>query len=251
MIGCIIQARIGSTRLPRKILKELDVKSTVLDYVIEQTSTSKKIEKIIVATTNLKQDEIIADFCNKKGVSFFRGSDNDVLDRYYQCAKKYSFDTIVRITSDNPLVDPEIIDLAIEKFETGNYDMVTTCHVRSFPYGISVEVFSFQALKECWKNAKMQSEREHVITYMHNKNQNFKIFNLINEENLTYINCTVDNESDYKLVKKVIHEIKDRPILMKHIVTLFKQKPELLKINKDSDPYAGYKKSLKEDKLIN
>lgn len=250
MIGCIIQARMGSTRLPGKILKELDHKNTILDYVIEQTKYSKKIEKIIIATTVLKQDQIIVNFCKKNGISFFIGSNNDVLDRYYQCAKKNSFDTIVRITSDNPLVDPEIIDLAIEKFESGNFDMVTTCHIRSFPYGISVEVFSFKALEECWINAKMQSEREHVITYMHKKNNNFKIFNLINEDNLTYINCTVDNESDYKLVKKVIYEIKERPILMKHLVKLFKEKPGLLEINKDSDPYAGFKKSLNEDREI-
>lgn len=249
MIGCIIQARIGSKRLPKKILKKLDEK-TVLDYVIQQTSKSKKIKKMIIATTNLEEDNIIEDFCAKKYIECFRGSVDDVLDRHYQCAKKYSFDPIVRVTSDNPIVDPEIIDLAIEKFQKGQFDMVTTCNKRSYPYGISVEVFSFKALKKSWEKSRLSSEREHVVLYIQNKKNNFKIFNLVNDINLTYINCTVDNEADFQLVKKVVSVIKERPILMKHLVKLFKEKPELLEINKDSDPYEGHKKSFEKDSDI-
>ena len=249
MIGCIIQARTGSNRLPKKILKKLDDK-TILDYVIQQTEKSKKIEKMILATTNLDEDNIIEDFCTEKNIECFRGSENDVLDRYYQCAKKYSFDPIVRITSDNPIVDPEIIDLAIEKFQKGKFDMVTTCNKRSYPYGISVEVFSFKVLKKSWEKSRLSSEREHVVLYIQNKKNNFRIFDLINPENLTYINCTVDNEADFQLVKKVVSEIKERPILMKHLVKLFKEKPELLEINKNSDPYEGHKKSFEKDFTI-
>jgi len=249
MIGCIIQARTGSKRLPKKILKKLDEK-TVLDYVIQQTNKSKKIEKIIIATTNLEEDNIVEDFCEKRNIECFRGSVDDVLDRHYQCAKKYSFDPIVRVTSDNPIVDPEIIDLAIEKFQKGKFDMVTTCNKRSYPYGISVEVFSFKALKKSWEKSILPSEREHVVLYLQNKKNNFKIFNLVNDENLTYINCTVDNEADFQLVKKVVSGIKERPILMKHLVKLFKEKPELLEINKNSDPYEGHKKSFQKDSDI-
>nr|WP_238527547.1 hypothetical protein [Candidatus Nitrosarchaeum limnium] len=124
---------------------------------------------MVIATTELFEDNVIEEFCKKKEISCFRGSENDVLDRHYQCAKKYSFDPIVRVTSDNPLVDPEIIDLAVEKYEKGGFDMVTTCNKRSFPYGISVEVFSFDALKKSWNNAVLYSEREHVILYIQNK----------------------------------------------------------------------------------
>jgi len=250
MIGCIIQARMGSDRLPRKILKKLDEKNTILDYVINQTKKSEKIEKIIVATTTLKEDDIIEKFCKEKNISCFRGNENDLLDRHYQCAKKYSVDPIVRITSDNPLIDPEVIDLSIKKFEKEEFDMVTTCNLRSYPYGISVEVFSYDALEKSWKNATLPSEREHVVLYMQKEKNDFKIFNLMNPDDLTYINCTVDNNEDYELVKKVIFEIKERPILMKHIVDLFKRKPELLKINKNSDPYEGHKRSFKND-LVN
>ena len=249
MIGCIIQARIGSKRLPEKILKKLDEK-TVLDYVIEQTKNSKKIDRIVIATTNLKEDNVIQEFCQNRKIDCFRGSVDDVLDRHYQCAKKYSFKTIVRITSDNPVVDPEIIDLAIKKYQEGQFDMVTTCNKRSYPYGISVEVFSFESLKESWNNSSLPSEREHVILYIQNKKNNFKIYNLINEKDLTYINCTIDNELDYKLVKKVVFEIKTRPILMKDLIELFDKKPELLEINKNSDPYEGHKNSFKKDLLL-
>ena len=249
MIGCIIQARIGSKRLPKKILKKLDEK-TVLDYVIEQTKNSKKIDRIVIATTNLKEDNVIQEFCQNRKIDCFRGSVDDVLDRHYQCAKKYSFKTIVRITSDNPVVDPEIIDLAIKKYQEGQFDMVTTCNKRSYPYGVSVEVFSFESLKESWNNSSLPSEREHVILYIQNKKNNFKIYNLINEKDLTYINCTIDNELDYKLVKKVVFEIKTRPILMKDLIELFDKKPELLEINKNSDPYEGHKNSFKKDLLL-
>jgi len=239
---------MGSRRLSEKVLKLLDETNTILDYVINQTKNCEKIQQIVVATTNLQEDDIIEKFCKKKGISCFRGDIEDVLDRHYQCAKKYSFDTIVRITSDNPIVDPNVIELAIKEFENGEFDMVTTCHIRSFPYGVSVEVFSFDALEQCWKNSKLKSEREHVISYMHNNKNYFNIYNLINSEDLTYINCTIDNEDDYKLVKILVNEIKERPILMKHLKKLFKNKPELLKINKSSDPYEGYKKSLSQDK---
>ncbi len=250
MIGCIIQARMGSDRLPNKILKKLDEKNTILDYVINQTRKSEKLETVIIATTKLKEDDIIENFCRERNILCFRGSENDLLDRYYQCAKKFSIDPIVRITSDNPVVDPEVIDLAIEKFEKEEFDMVTTCNLRSYPYGISVEVFSFNALEKSWKESTLPSEREHVVLYMQKENNDFKIFNLVNPEDLTYINCTVDNDDDYELVRKVIFEIKERPILMKHLVNLFKRKPELLKINKNSDPYEGHKRSFKNDFII-
>jgi len=250
MIGCIIQARIGSERLPRKILKKIDNENTILDYVVNQTSNSKKIEKIVIATTDLNEDDVIEKFCNDKKIDCFRGSVDDVLDRHYQCAKKYSFDPIVRVTSDNPIVDPEIIDLCIKTYEKGQFDMVTTCNKRSYPYGISVEVFSFEALKKSWNESKLLSEREHVVLYIQNKKNNFKIYNLINPEDLTYINCTVDNDEDYHLIQKVVSEIKERPILMKHIVELFKMKPEFLNINKNSDPYEGHKESFKKDLML-
>ena len=124
MIGCIIQARTGSTRLPWKVMQKIDNNSTVLDYVINQVKSSKRIKKIIVATTNLTEDDVICEYLASQKIEFFRGSSEDVLDRYYQCAKKFTIDNIVRITADNPLIDPDIIDLVIDDYKNKILDIL-------------------------------------------------------------------------------------------------------------------------------
>ena len=176
MIGCIIQARVGSKRLPKKILKNLDKKYNVLEYVINQLKFSKKIEKIIIATTLSKQDKIIVNFAKNYNYEYFRGSENDVLDRFYQCAKKFNLDVIVRITSDCPLIDPKIVDQVIKKFMSTNNDYVTNTFPRTFPKGLDVEIFDFTVLTHMWKNAILPSEREHVTQFLYN-NKHFKIGN--------------------------------------------------------------------------
>ena len=244
-IGCIIQARLGSTRLPNKIIQLLDQKSTVLDYVINQTTNSKLIEKIIIATTNLVEDDVILKTVSKKNLDYFRGDSNDVLDRYYQCAKKFSLSTIVRITSDCPLVDPNIIDDSIKFFKNNSFDYVSNVHPQTFPIGIAVEVFSFESLQKAWKNAKLPSEREHVTPYLYN-NKKFNIYNLEYSTNLTSIRITIDRENDLKLVRNVVSKIKNRPILLSDIVKLHNEDPKMFKLNLDYDINEGYLKSLKD-----
>ena len=134
MIGCIIQARTGSTRLPGKIMQKIDSVDLVINYVINQVKCSKKIEKIIVATTDLIEDNKICENLSLQKIEFFRGSSEDVLDRYYQCAKKFSIDNIVRITSDNPLIDPNIIDLVINEYKNNKCDYASNTLHRTFPY---------------------------------------------------------------------------------------------------------------------
>ena len=125
MIGCIVQARMGSSRLPGKTLMKLTNELSTLDFVINQISSSNLIDKIIIATTDLEEDNIIENTCNKLEIECYRGSSSDVLDRYYKCAKKFHFDHIVRITADCPLIDPEIIDSVIEKYTTEDFDYVS------------------------------------------------------------------------------------------------------------------------------
>ena len=142
-MACIIQARVGSTRLPNKIFKKLDDKFTVLDYVLNQITSSKLINKIIIATTTLDEDNDVENYAKKLKINYFRGSSEDVLDRYYQCAKKFSITTIVRITADCPLIDPQIIDQLIKTFQSNSYDYVSNTQPITFPVGIAVEIFSF------------------------------------------------------------------------------------------------------------
>lgn len=247
MIGGIVQARMGSSRLPGKVLMEIDVnKNPVIYYVMEQLKHCKLLDKIVVATTDLKKDDVIENYVTKKDIECFRGSAEDVLDRYYQCAKRFSFSTIVRITSDNPLIDPEIIDKIVVQFKTNNYDYISNEQLPTFPLGYAVEVFSFTALETAWKNAKLPSEREHVTPYFYKNKEMFKQINIANSTNLSHIRCTLDTLDDFNLIKKIIHKIEHRPILLNDIVKLFEKESELFNINKHVK-HDGYLRSLKKD----
>jgi spore coat polysaccharide biosynthesis protein SpsF (cytidylyltransferase family) len=246
MIGCIIQARTGSTRLPGKIMQKIDSVDVVLNYVINQVKFSKKIEKIIVATTDLTEDNKICENLSLQKIEFFRGSSEDVLDRYYQCAKKFSIDNIVRITSDNPLIDPNIIDLVINEYKNNKCDYASNTLHRTFPYGTEVEVFSFKSLEKAWKNAKKPSEREHVTPFIYNPENEFILINTKHQEDLSYLRYTIDKIEDLKLVREIIKNISTRPIVIQDIIKLYKQKPEIFEINKNVK-HDGYELSLKKD----
>ena len=136
MIGCIIQARMGSTRLPGKTMKKINGDIPMLKFQLEQLESSKYIKKIVIATTTMGSDNLIVNFCEENNLDYFRGQSKDVLDRYYQCAKKFNFSVIVRITSDNPLIDPEIVDEVINKFVNLKCDYMSTEHPRTYPFSL-------------------------------------------------------------------------------------------------------------------
>lgn len=232
-IGCIIQARMGSTRLSGKVMMNIDNKNPLLYYVITQLQHCKLLDKIIVATTTLKEDDVIADYVKHMGIDCFRGSPQNVLDRYYQCAKKFLICLIVRITADNPLIDPTIVDMAIEKFNSDSYDYATNTIPRTFPYGTEVEVFSIKSLKKIWNEAKKPSEREHVTPYFYNNPSKFNILNIKYSQNISYLRWTVDRYNDLKLVRLITSKIKKRPILMTDIISLLSKEPQLTEINRD------------------
>jgi spore coat polysaccharide biosynthesis protein SpsF len=249
LIGAIIQARTGSSRLPNKVLMKIDKKNTILSSVISQLTFCKKLDKMIIATTTEKSDDKIIEECKKISALFFRGNELDVLDRFYECAKYFSLSTIIRITCDDPLIDPTIVDKAIEKFFVTSSDYVVNFKPRTFPQGTEVEVFSFSVLEETWKKAKKLSEREHVTPYIYNHPDRFKIYNLEYHSDISYLRWTVDRRSDLEFVKKITSKIKKRPILMNDILKLLKQEPSLIEINKNYILDEGYLKSLKEDNI--
>ena len=240
---------MGSSRLAGKVLKKLDNKNTVLDYVINQISHCKLIDKIIIATTQEKHDDVIVEFAKNKGLLYFRGDSLDVLDRYYQCAKTFSVDVIVRATSDNPVNDPEIIDELIKIFLNNKFDYATNELIRSFPQGIFAQIMSFTTLENTWNNAKLPSEREHVSPYIEKNKDKFKIYNLKHADNLSHIRLTVDRENDLLFVQKIIEQIKKKPILINDILKVLEKNPDLLEINKNYVLDEGYKKSLNDDKI--
>ena len=247
MIGCIIQARMGSSRLPGKTLIKLNQYRTTLDFVVNQLSFSALLDKIVIATTNLEQDNIIETNAKTLGIDCFRGSSDDVLDRYYHCAKKFQINTIVRITSDCPLIDPQIVDQVIRKYQSEDYDYVTNTLSRSYPIGTDVEIFSFEILEKTWQKAILPSEREHVTLFIRNKKLNFKLGNLKNSKNLGRLRWTLDRVEDLNLIRKIVVKINKNPILMNDILNLFSLEPELIKINEHITQNEGMLKSLKKD----
>jgi len=236
-----------STRLPGKTMMVIDDRNSLLDYVIKQVMSSKVSKNIVIATTTSKKDEIIVDYAIKNGLNYFQGDPFNVLDRYYQCSKKFSISPIVRISADDPLVDPNIINAVIEKFLLNSFDYVSNVHPRTFPQGNEVEVFSFEALENAWKLAKKQSEKEHVTPFIYNNRDLFRISNVEHSENLSTFRWTVDRQDDLDLVRSLVSKIQKRPILMTDILDVLSKEPDLLKINKNHIMDEGYLKSVNND----
>ena len=232
MITCIIQARMSSSRLPGKVMEKIHEDKRVIDYVVDQLTASKKIEKIIVAIPDTLEDNVTYEHLISKNISVYRGSLKNVLDRYYQCANLNCSSIIVRITADCPLIDPQIVDRVITKFVKNDFDYVANTHPRTFPYGTETEVFSFEALKQAWTETNDEFDQEHVTPYFYKNPEKFKMGNLSQDLNQSDYRWTIDYAEDLEFVKKVTHRIQKNPILTEHIIELLKKNPEIVKINK-------------------
>ncbi len=258
MVTAIIQARMGSTRLPGKIMMKVNNKP-ILYYIINQILHSKKISKIIIATTKNQQDDEIVNFVRTLGVDVFRGKENDVLDRYYKCAKMFPSEIIVRITSDCPLIDPNLVDNCIEQFSKNDFDYYSNMHKQDgkswvfhpsgYPVGFGVEVFSFKALEYSWIKAKKKSEREHVTLYILNNPSEFKIGNIENNIDHSDIRLTLDHKEDYELIKIVIEKFSNDNIFnLQKIINFIDCNPNLKNINSKYSFDEGLLVSLEKDK---
>src|SRR5438132_2399961 len=160
-VVAIIQARMTSSRLPGKVLADVCGKP-MLYYVVTRAQQAKRLDLVVVATSNESSDDTIETFCELHRVSCFRGSKDDVLDRYYRAAERYRGDVIVRLTADCPLIDPLIIDKVVETLLPGNFDYVSNIREVTYPDGLDTEVFTQNTLNQTWREAATPSEREHV-----------------------------------------------------------------------------------------
>lgn len=205
-VVAIIQARMGSTRLPGKILKKVNNKP-ILEYQIERLKRATKIDEIVIATTDKMLDDPVIELCNQLDIQYYRGSENDVLSRYYETAKEYCADTIVRLTSDCPIIDPNVVDEVIEVFLINSYDYVSNTLERSYPRGMDTEVFSMKVLEQAHKYAKKQYEREHVTPYIYLNPVKFNLYNIEYKANESVHRWTVDTEEDLFLIRKIIEKL--------------------------------------------
>ncbi|KKK92185.1 hypothetical protein LCGC14_2705460 [marine sediment metagenome] len=252
ILAVIIQARMGSTRLPNKVLSDI-IGKPMLWHLVNRLQYSKLNPEIIIATTISERDRKIIALADKLNLKSYAGSIEDVLDRYYQTALKFNAEIIVRITADCPLMDPEVFDKVVKSFLEGDSNYTSNTHPPTFPDGLDVEVFSFKTLMKTWKEAQLSSEREHVTPYMWNHPDIFKLDNVYNNEDLHELRWTVDEEKDLVFVKEIFKNLypKKKIFLMNDIIELLREKPELIEINNKIPMNEGYLKSLQKDKMKN
>ena len=230
----IIQARTGSTRLPNKIFLKL-ANASLLSHVVNRLRPSKEIDKIVIATTSSSKDNSVEEWCLNNSLDYFRGSENNVLDRYYHTAKKFNADIIIRVTGDDPFKDYRLIDQAVKIIKEENYDFVCNNNPVSFPEGLDVEVLTMNSLTQSFQNSNSKFEHEHVTQHIHLNKNKFNIFNIKNNINLSHYRWTLDTIEDYNFIKLIYNHlyVKDKLFLTEEIYELLEQKPFLLDINKN------------------
>ena len=249
----VIQARMGSSRLPGKMLLPIIDNKGALELMLERVSRAGKLDKIVVATTKSSDDDPLADRCRHLGYECFRGSEDDVLDRYYQTILAFApVETIVRLTSDCPLHDPMVIDKVVSCFLDSDADYVSNANPPTYPDGLDTEMFSVAALERTWHEAKLQSEREHVTSYIYNHPNLFRIVNVENEKDLSNKRWVLDEKEDYEFIRCIFENLyKKNPLFgMREILELLVENPEFEQINKHISRNEGYQMSLEKDKVL-
>jgi spore coat polysaccharide biosynthesis protein SpsF len=228
----IVQARMGSTRLPGKVMQHIAGKP-MLWHVVNRIKYSKVIDEIVIATTKNEEDDRIENFCKDNSLLYYRGDENDVLDRYYHAAREYSADVIIRITSDCPLIDPKIIDYVIKEHLSSNANYTSNTIKRTYPRGLDTEAFSFKALYKAWREAKVQYQREHVTPYMYENEQLFTLNNVQEKRDLSGLRWTVDEQEDLNFVRVVYEKLyqNKKIFLMRDILALLERHAHLSCIN--------------------
>jgi glutamate-1-semialdehyde aminotransferase/spore coat polysaccharide biosynthesis protein SpsF (cytidylyltransferase family)/predicted dehydrogenase len=243
----IIQARMGSTRLPGKSLAEIE-KRPMLWHVVERVKRARLVDRVVVATSTNAADDVIEQMCRESGVTCYRGSENDVLDRFYMAARAEKAAQVVRITADCPLIDPEVIDRVVARFQRGDLDYASNAMVRSYPDGLDTEVFSSSALERAWHEATRASEREHVTPYL--RSEKFRTANVQSDSTSLYqhYRWTVDEAEDLEFIRAVYRALREKENFgMREVLELLEKNPGLEKMNAEIVSNRGYYKSLFEE----
>jgi spore coat polysaccharide biosynthesis protein SpsF len=233
-VVAIVQARMGSTRLSGKVMKEV-LGRPLLWYLVERLRAAKLLDDIVIATTELESDGLIVDFCEKFNIKFFRGSENDVLSRYAGAAKIFDVDCVVRICSDSPLIDPELIDELINEFLLSSppCDYLSNTLDQTYPLGMNVEVFASEVLFEADSKAVLAYEREHVTPYIYCGSNKFSICKKHYSSDFSKVRLTVDVQEDFDLVKAILECLypQKNNFNLKDILEFYQRAPEVFRKN--------------------
>jgi spore coat polysaccharide biosynthesis protein SpsF len=243
MICAIVQARMGSSRLPGKTLVEI-ANRPLLFHVLSRIQLSRRLQKVVVATTDLPLDDAVEEYATEHGVDVYRGSPGDVLDRYYCAAKKYGAGVIVRVTADDPFKDPQVMDEVIEAFlDSGReLDYASNTIEPSYPVGLDIEVFRFSALERAWLEATNEFDREHVTPYLWRHADKFRLLNVRRQEDLSWMRWTLDTKEDLDFIRRVYSELyHGHPFFMDDILKLLQKNPQLHQMCDQRPPQARAK----------
>jgi len=234
-IVAIIQARMGSTRLPGKVLEDL-AGEPVLARCVERARRAQTLDEVVVATTTQPADRDIVQLCEERGWPWFRGSEDDVLDRYYRAASARRADVVVRITSDCPLIEPGVVDMVVREFlarQPGVDYVANTLQPRTFPRGLDTEVMSFGVLERAWREDENPAWREHVTPYIRRHPDRFQSYGVSNDEDLSHMRWTVDTPEDLAFVRRIYEHFGHDRFSWRKVLTLLEAHPEWLDINRD------------------
>jgi len=251
-VSAIIQARMNSSRLPGKVLMPV-LGKPMLAQMLDRVAQAKSIARIVVATTDQRADDEIAALCRREGYECFRGSEDDVLDRYYQAARRGHADVVVRLTADCPLMDSATIDTVTKTFLDGQYDYVsnTAPLPSTWPDGSDVEVFSFAALQRAWREAVKPSDREHVTFYLWNNPAEFRVHRVEHVPDWSDYRLTVDYAQDLELVRAVFEALYplSRSFTLKEIVAFLDANPDVKALNRTIGRNTGWHTAFEKDRL--
>lgn len=248
-VVAIIQARMGSSRLPGKVMAEIAGKPMLL-RVVERVRNAKKVNLVAVATSTHASDDPLFGFCRDEGIPCFRGSEEDVLDRFYQAAKHFHADTVVRLTADCPLHDPSVIDRVITELLQGDADFVSGGMRTTYPDGLDAAALTMDVLEKTWREAELKSDREHVTPYIHHHPERFRLKTIRHSTDLSHLRWTVDEERDLAFVRAVYAHLGNGPFGMEEVLDLLGRQPELMEINTGIERNEGYRKSLHADEPV-
>jgi spore coat polysaccharide biosynthesis protein SpsF len=236
---------MGSTRLPGKVLRDIGGKS-MLEHVLERARAACELDKIVVATTENEEDDEIERVAEGMGITVFRGSEHDVLDRYYQAAKAHGANPVVRLTADCPLLDPDEVDRVVRSFAASpDLDYLGTG--KTYPEGYGTEVFTYEALQRAWEEASLSSEREHVTSYIWDGDDRFVVGRIELPHDRSEIRVTVDRPVDVEVVTKIINDISTPGELIgiEDVFAYLEKNSEIASLNGDIPRMEGYKKSVR------
>lgn len=230
-IVTIIQARFGSTRLPGKVLLDIAGRP-MLEHVVRRAQRSEVARQTVVATTTLRRDDVIVELCRSLGVPTYRGSEEDVIDRYYGAARRFQAEAVVRVTADCPLLDAAVMDRVLTAFLENRPDYASNTLVRTYPRGLDTEVFTRAALEAAWREASVKEHRVHVTPYMYLTPGRFRTFSVEDSPDYSDLRLTVDTEEDLELVRQVYEHLgREGRFTWMDVVDLMRREPALAAVN--------------------